>query len=68
MLHLLIHAQFGYLLHPSMTKALPQGDRTEGLKIADVGTGTGYILSFPLSPMLAYFSFLHHAPEALTTS
>ena len=41
MLHLLIHAQFGYLLHPSITQALPQGDKTENLEIADVGTGTG---------------------------
>lgn len=39
MLHLLIHAQFGYLLHPSIK--LPSADNSEEpLRIADVGTGT----------------------------
>ena len=37
MLHLLIRAQFGYLLHPSIK--LPD-DKT-GLRVADVGAGTG---------------------------
>ena len=42
MLHLLIHAQFGYLLHPSIQ--LPTVDKGgEPLRIADVGTGTGYM-------------------------
>ena len=42
MLHLLIHAQFGYLLHPSIE--LPSAEKTEEqLRIADVGTGTGYV-------------------------
>ena len=42
LLHLLIRAQFGYLLHPKISKSLPAGNQTEGLRIADVGTGTGY--------------------------
>ena len=42
LLHLLIRAQFGYLLHPKISKSLPAGSQTEGLRIADVGTGTGY--------------------------
>ena len=42
MLHLLIHAQFGYLLHPSIE--MPTVEKVgEPLRIADVGTGTGYI-------------------------
>ena len=42
MLHLLIHAQFGYLLHPSIEiTTVEKGG--EPLRIADVGTGTGYI-------------------------
>ena len=41
MLHLLIHAQFGYLLHPSIE--MPTVEKGgEPLRIADVGTGTGY--------------------------
>ena len=42
LLHLLIRAQFGYLLHPKILSSLPAGNQTEGLRIADVGTGTGY--------------------------
>ena len=43
MLHLLIHAQFGYLIHPSIK--LPSATDSEvPLRIADVGTGTGYEL------------------------
>ena len=42
MLHFLIHAQFGYLLHPSIK--LPSAISTdEPLRIADVGTGTGQV-------------------------
>ena len=42
MLHLLIHAQFGYLIHPSIQlPTMEEGG--EPLRIADVGTGTGYI-------------------------
>lgn len=41
MLHLLIHAQLGYLLHPLIK--LPEATSSEEpLLIADVGTGTGY--------------------------
>jgi len=38
MLHVLIHPQFGYLLHPKITNAI-RGK--ENLCVADVGTGTG---------------------------
>ena len=42
MLHLLIHAQFGYLIHPSIK--LPSAKESEEpLRIADVGTGTGCV-------------------------
>ena len=41
MLHLLIHAQFGYLLHPSIEMPTMETGG-EPLRIADVGTGTGY--------------------------
>ncbi|KAL9065489.1 MAG: hypothetical protein Q9161_008194 [Pseudevernia consocians] len=40
MLHLLIHAQFGYLIHPSIKLPSATGSE-EPLRIADVGTGTG---------------------------
>ena len=46
MLHLLIHAQFGYLLHPSI-KLPSTTDSEKPLRIADVGTGTGYIHPIP---------------------
>ena len=45
LLHLLIHARFGYLLHPTITDALPKKaveTEGQGLRIADIGTGTGY--------------------------
>ena len=42
MLHLLIHAQFGYLLHPSI-KLPSASESKEPLRIADVGTGTGCV-------------------------
>ena len=42
MLHLLIHAQFGYLIHPSIKLPSPKASE-EPLRIADVGTGTGYV-------------------------
>ena len=37
MLHLLIHAQFRYLIHP----AIAMREDSHDLSIADVGTGTG---------------------------
>ena len=40
MLNLLIHAQLGYLLHPSI-KLSGAEKGGEPLRIADVGTGTG---------------------------
>ena len=40
MLHLLIHAQFGYLLHPAIE--IPK--ENQNLVVADVGTGTGYFV------------------------
>ena len=42
MLHLLIHAQIGYLLHPLIEMPTVE-EGGEPLRIADVGTGTGYI-------------------------
>ena len=52
MLHLLIHAQFGFLLHPSIKLPSAIKDQ-EQLRIADVGTGTGYVDS--LAAMCSQF-------------
>ena len=62
MLHLLIHAQFGYLLHPSIEMpTVEEGGET--LRIADVGTGTGY------TDLLAgSHSQVHHVSLADTIS
>lgn len=40
--HWLRVAHTGYLIHPSIPVNLE--DRKEGLKVADVGCGTGYVL------------------------
>ena len=42
LLHLLIRAQFGYNLHPMIAKKLNNAGSDRVLRIADVGTGTGY--------------------------
>lgn len=62
LLHLLITRQFGFLLHPSIADALPStssSSKEEGLRVADVGTGTGYVFLHP-GFFLFFLSPSHH--------
>ena len=55
MLHLLIRSQLGYLLHPSIK--LPSAIKNQKqLRIADVGTGTGYVNHATNTPINFYRS------------